>query len=61
VTFVAAYANGYEGYIPTPAAWDEGGYEVSEGPWTRVGRDAGEAVGAAAVALARRVWNEGRT
>jgi hypothetical protein len=59
VTFVAAYANGYEGYIPTPAAWNEGGYEVSEGPWTRVGRDAGEDVGAAAVALARRVWVEG--
>jgi neutral ceramidase len=59
VTFVAAYANGYEGYIPTPAAWDEGGYEVSEGPWTRVWRDGGEDVGAAAVALARRVWHEG--
>ena len=59
VTFVAAYANGYEGYIPTPAAWDEGGYEVSVGPWTRVWRDAGEDVGAAAVALARRVWDEG--
>ena len=41
VTFVAAYSNGYEGYIPTPATWDEGGYEVSQGPWTRVGRDAG--------------------
>jgi hypothetical protein len=59
VTFVAAYANGYEGYLPTPAAWDEGGYEVSEGPWTRVGRDAGEDVGAAAITLARRVWDEG--
>ena len=42
VTFVAAYSNGYEGYIPTPATWDEGGYEVSPGPWTRVGRDGGD-------------------
>jgi hypothetical protein len=59
VTFVAAYANGYAGYLPTPEAWDEGGYEVSEGPWTRVWRDGGEVLGARAAALARRVWDEG--
>ena len=31
VTFVAAYSNGYEGYIPTPAP-GTGGYEVSPAP-----------------------------
>jgi neutral ceramidase len=56
VTFVAAYSNGYEGYIPTPATWDEGGYEVSPGPWTRVGRDGGDVLTERAIALARRVW-----
>jgi hypothetical protein len=57
VTFVAAYANGYEGYIPTPEAWDEGGYEPSLGPWTRVWRDGGEVLAERAVALAKRVWD----
>jgi len=28
-TMVAAYANGYQGYIPTRQAFDEGGYEVT--------------------------------
>jgi neutral ceramidase len=57
VTFVAAYSNGYEGYIPTPATWDEGGYEVSPGPWTRVGRDGGEILAERAVALALHAWS----
>jgi neutral ceramidase len=56
VTFVTAYSNGYEGYLPTLAAWDEGGYEVSLGPWTRVDRTGGETVTERAIALARRVW-----
>ena len=40
VTFVAAYSNGYEGYIPTPAP-GTGGLRGLPGPWTRVGRDGG--------------------
>jgi hypothetical protein len=59
VTFVAAYSNGYQGYIPTPEAWDEGGYEPSVGPWTRVWRTGGEVLTERAVALARRVWEAG--
>jgi hypothetical protein len=59
VTFVAAYSNGYEGYIPTPETWDEGGYEPSLGPWTRVWRTGGETLTERAIALARRVWYEG--
>jgi neutral ceramidase len=61
VTFVAAYSNGQEGYIPTPESFDEGGYEVAPGPWTRVGRNAGDEVTARAIALAQRVWREGAT
>ena len=59
VTFVSAYSNGYEGYIPTPETWDEGGYEASVGPWTRVGRTGGETLVARMLALAQRVWDEG--
>jgi hypothetical protein len=56
VTFVAAYANGYEGYIPTPESWDEGGYEPSLGPWTRVGPTAGEILVERMLAVAQRAW-----
>ena len=59
VTIIAGYSNGYEGYIPTPEAWDEGGYESSPGPWTRIWRTGGEDLAECAVALAHRVWNEG--
>jgi len=34
------YANGYLGYIAPPQAWEKGGYEVSCGPWSKVGPDA---------------------
>ncbi|MGH2369433.1 MAG: neutral/alkaline non-lysosomal ceramidase N-terminal domain-containing protein [Chloroflexota bacterium] len=56
ITFVAAYSNGYEGYLPTPETFDEGGYEASVGPWTRVWRAGGERVTERAIALAHRVW-----
>jgi len=58
VTFVAAYANGYEGYIPTPESWDEGGYEPSLGPWTRVSKTAGETLVDRMAAVARRVMSD---
>ena len=59
LTLVAAYANGYAGYIPTPEAWDEGGYEPSLGPWTRIWRTGGDVLADRAVALAQRIWQEG--
>lgn len=31
------YANGYLGYIASPSSWEKGGYEVSLGPWSKVG------------------------
>ncbi|MEM3422064.1 MAG: neutral/alkaline non-lysosomal ceramidase N-terminal domain-containing protein [Thermoproteota archaeon] len=36
----AGYANGYLGYIAPPSAWEKGGYEVSLGPWSKVGPEA---------------------
>jgi neutral ceramidase len=40
-TFVIGYANDWIGYLTTPEAWQQGGYEVGPGPWTRVGPDGG--------------------
>ena len=34
------YTNGYLGYIAPPEAWERGGYEVSCGPWSKVGPEA---------------------
>ncbi|HNT37067.1 MAG TPA: hypothetical protein PKH07_18905, partial [bacterium] len=42
ITLVCAYSNGYQGYIVTPETYEEGGYEVSLGPWSRVTRNAGD-------------------
>ena len=33
--FVVGYANGYLGYFPIRRAYDEGGYEVVQGAWSR--------------------------
>jgi len=35
-TFIVAYANDYLGYLATPQAWQQGGYEVGLGPWCLV-------------------------
>jgi hypothetical protein len=56
VTFISGYSNGYQGYIVTPETFDEGGYEASLGPWTRIGGGGGEQVTARARALMRVVW-----
>ncbi|MCX7825191.1 MAG: neutral/alkaline non-lysosomal ceramidase N-terminal domain-containing protein [Verrucomicrobiae bacterium] len=56
LTFVSAYTNGYIGYLPVPEAWQQGGYEPSQGPWTRCGPDAGRKVTEKTVELIQRVW-----
>ena len=33
--FVVGYANGYLGYFPIRSAYDQGGYEVIQGAWSR--------------------------
>ena len=39
-TLAIGYANDYLGYIAPPAAWEQGGYEVSLGMWSIVGPEA---------------------
>ncbi len=55
-TFIVGYANDYIGYLTTLQAWQEGGYEVSPGPWTRVAPQASMQVVATAVELIRELW-----
>ncbi len=55
-TLVSAYTNGYDGYFPTEAAYAEGGYEPSLGPWCRVGPGAGERLVDTAVAALEQLW-----
>lgn len=57
-TFIVGYANDWIGYLTTPQAWEEGGYEVSLGPWTRVGRDGGQQLVDKAVELLNLLWSE---
>ena len=33
---MVGYANGYLGYFPIRRSYDEGGYEVVQGAWSRV-------------------------
>ena len=50
-SFLVGYANGYVGYLPTRAAYGEGGYETSPGVWSRVAPGSAERVEEAARAL----------
>ena len=43
-TYIVGYANCYQGYFPTPIAYEEGGYEVNMGRWSRFTAAAGESV-----------------
>lgn len=49
------YANGYLGYLAPPAAWERGGYEVSCGPWSKVGPESFSMVLAALKSLLRQM------
>jgi len=55
-TFVIGYANDWIGYLTTPAAWQQGGYEVGEGPWTRVGPEGGPLLVEKALTLINTLW-----
>jgi len=55
-TLVVGYANDYAGYLSTPTAFEEGGYETSLGPWCRVGPAGGRLVVDAALRLTRQLW-----
>ncbi|MFC1526262.1 neutral/alkaline non-lysosomal ceramidase N-terminal domain-containing protein [Candidatus Latescibacterota bacterium] len=55
-TFVVGYANDYAGYLSTPAAFAEGGYETSLGPWCRVAPEGGRQCVDAVLGLARTLF-----
>lgn len=50
-TWVCGYANDWIGYLTPPSAWQQGGYEVGLGPWTRVGPQGGNQLVDCALAL----------
>jgi hypothetical protein len=52
-TAIAGYTDGAVGYVPTRAAYPEGGYEVDRA--CRVGPEAGEMIERATVRLLRAV------
>lgn len=53
--FVVGYANGYLGYFPIRRAYAEGGYEVMQGPWSRVAPGSAELLETQAKHLLGRV------
>lgn len=55
-TLVVGYANDWIGYLTTEQAWQQGGYEVSLGPWTRVGSQGGCQLVDKAVEMVARLW-----
>ncbi len=59
-TFVVGYANGYLGYFPIRHAYDEGGYEVIEGAWSRVAPGSAERLQTLGARLLRRLGEHPR-
>ncbi len=55
-TFVVGYANDWIGYLTPPLAWEQGGYEVGPGPWTRVGPAGGPQLVEKALELIQALW-----
>ena len=41
-TFFVGYANDYQGYVPTPEALEQGGYEARPMSWSQFGPDTGQ-------------------
>jgi hypothetical protein len=57
--FVVGYANGYLGYFPIRSAYDQGGYEVIEGAWSRVAPGSAKRLEAAGQKLLQRLGKPG--
>lgn len=55
-TMIAECSNGCVGYLAPESAWDDGGYEVGEGAWCRVGRGGPERMVACALEQLRGVF-----
>ncbi len=58
-TMVVGYAEDYIGYIPTDRAFDNGGYEVRPGRWSRVARGSEAIVRQEAIELLRSLQGAG--
>jgi len=58
-TAVAGYAEDYIGYIPTDRAFENGGYEVRTGRWSRVATGSEKIVCREAIELLRTLRDEG--
>jgi neutral ceramidase len=58
-TFVVGYANGYLGYFPIRRAYEEGGYEVIQGAWSRAAPGSAERLQALGARLVRRLGKAG--
>ncbi len=54
-TFIVGYANSYQGYFPTPTAYEEGGYEVNVGRWSRFTAASGASVEETALELLQNI------
>jgi neutral ceramidase len=55
-TLVVGYANDYLGYLTTPRAWEQGGYEIALGPWSRVSAEASGMLVEAALRLIKELF-----
>ena len=55
-TFFVGYANGNVGYVPTPEAYAEGGYEVDQA--CQVGPEAAKLISEKCLELLGKVWKE---
>ena len=55
VTVMGGYTNGRMAYLPTPAEWDNGGYEVENSPF---GREAAVVLQREILATLNALWNE---
>ncbi|MDB6024799.1 MAG: hypothetical protein JWM68_1022, partial [Verrucomicrobiales bacterium] len=53
-SFVCGYTNGWLGYFPIRRAYEEGGYEVDLGAWSRVRPGSAEVLEASAKKLLHR-------
>lgn len=55
--FCVGYANGWLGYLAPRRAWEQGGYEVSSGPWSLVGPGGAEACVEAGLELVEKLFS----
>ncbi len=58
-SLVVGYANGWVGYLPISRAYDEGGYEVEAGVWSRVAPGSAERLEAVGKGLLKRLGEKG--